>query len=307
MAQSTKNNTETSSKATEGFLSNFLISVLSKLLALPLFILAYRVIPSMHWPYLADRIILFIVIIIFTYMIMKFFKIIILPAFLLTIVFLTYGTIQHKYGFKNLYKDYENIFYSALYDPVPKKLTLNNYIPFPNERPIRKAINYTSPIVRNFSLAAINKHFKEQQQHSPYRTIIQCFAIFKEINTKWNYVNDPKSRDYYAKASESIKYLSGDCDDHSTLMAACVKSVGGTPRLILTTKHIYPELLVGNRKDLKKIDSLIHYKLFNEESKGKQLNYHYDPDGKIWINLDYTEKYPGGEFLSEKVLGILNI
>ncbi len=238
---------------------------------------------------------------------MKVFKVIILPAFLLTILFLTYGTIQHQYGFKDLYKDYEAMFYSLLYDPVPKKLVIKNYLPFPNERPIRKAINYTSPIVRNFALNAIDKNFKEYQQHATYRTIIQCFAIFKEINTKWNYVNDPTSRDYYAKASESIQYLAGDCDDHSTLMAACIKAVGGTSRLILTTKHIYPELWVGNKTDLHKIDSLIHHKLFKIESEGKQLHYHFDTDGKIWINLDYTEKYPGGQFLSEKVLGILII
>jgi hypothetical protein len=53
------------------------------------------------------------------------------------------------------------------------------------------------------------------------------------------------------------------------------------------------------------INLLIHNELFKQEAKGKKLFYHVDTDGKVWINLDYTAHYPGGEFLSEKVLGIL--
>jgi transglutaminase-like putative cysteine protease len=33
-------------------------------------------------------------------------------------------------------------------------------------------------------------------------------------------VSDPKDTDYIAAASESLSYFSGDCDDHSILMAA---------------------------------------------------------------------------------------
>ena len=42
------------------------------------------------------------------------------------------------------------------------------------------------------------------------------------------------------RATESLLYFSGDCDDHSILMAASVKAIGGTPRLIHTKGHIYP-------------------------------------------------------------------
>jgi hypothetical protein len=34
-------------------------------------------------------------------------------------------------------------------------------------------------------------------------------CCFKEINSKWNYVSDPKARDYIASASESLLYFSG--------------------------------------------------------------------------------------------------
>jgi hypothetical protein len=83
-------------------------------------------------------------------------------------------------------------------------------------------------------------HFKKTSKninYSDYRTLIQCFAVFKEINSRWNYVSDPKDGDYIATASES-RLFSGDCDDHSILMAASVRAIGGTPRLI-HTKDIF--------------------------------------------------------------------
>ena len=80
--------------------------------------------------------------------------------------------------------------------------------------------------------------------------MIQCFAVFKEINTRWNYVNDPKGQEYIAYASESLQHFSGDCDDHAILMTACIKAIGGTARIIHTGGHLYPEMLIGNKNDL---------------------------------------------------------
>jgi len=283
-----------------------LLSLLSKLLAIPVFIWVYRLLPNHPWPYYLDKILLFILIFVLTQMILRWLRKAILLAAVLAFAFLLYGSLTHHYGFYSLYRDYAAMLYAAVYDPIPTPINFNKLKPFPNERPIRRAIDYRSPAVRDFALFCVNKHFKSYQRpQDPYRTLIQCFAVFKEINRRWNYVNDPKSRDYYARASESVRYLSGDCDDHSTLMAACVKSIGGTPRLILTTKHIYPELYIGDLHDLEHINLLIREELFPEESQRKRINFHQDEDGKVWINLDYTATYPGGEFLSEKVLGIL--
>jgi len=108
-------------------------------------------------------------------------------------------------------------------------------------------------------------------------------------------------------ASESLEFLSGDCDDHSILMAACVRAIGGTPRLIHTKGHIYPEILIGNMNDLETANFLIKNKLFVKESYGQQLHYHIDERNQIWLNLDYTAKYPGGPFMSEEILGALTL
>ena len=197
--------------------------------------------------------------------------------------------------------------YSMNDNPYPQDIIVSKLLPFPNKSKIKNAIEFENPIVRDFAIMATSKHFKKIKGYHDYFTMIQCFAVFKEINSRWNYVSDPKGRDYIATASESLKYLSGDCDDHSILMAACIRSIGGTPRLIHTDGHMYPEMLIGSKADLEKANYLIKKVLFVEESKGKSINYHIDDRGYIWLNLDYTARFPGGPFLHDEILGVLTL
>lgn len=197
--------------------------------------------------------------------------------------------------------------YTMSDNPFPQDIIVAKLLPFPNKSKIINAIEYQNPKVRNFAIMATNEHFKGIKGYSDYRTIIQCFAVFKEINSRWNYVNDPKQGDYIATASESLQFFSGDCDDHSILMAAAVRSIGGTPRLIHTKGHIYPEILIGSLIDLEKVNYLIKNVLFTKETQGKKLHYHIDERGQIWLNLDYTAKYPGGPFMYEEILGALTL
>jgi hypothetical protein len=90
-------------------------------------------------------------------------------------------------------------------------------------------------------------------------------------------------------------------------MAACVRSIGGTPRLIHTGGHIYPEIYIGNKVDLEKINYLIKKVLFPKESAGKTIHYHIDERGQVWLNLDYTATYPGGPFMQQEILGALTL
>lgn len=285
---------------------NALVSVISVLTTLPLFIVLYKWLPRMDWPYHSDKLLLYLVVFgVVQLFVLKFKKMILLIAAFIFVLLSIGSFSQRIYSHRSLIQDYIAMLYTSFYDPVGKKIDLNKLNPFPNERAIRRAINYTNPVLRNFSIRAVNKHFREKQKGHKYRTIIQSMAVFKEINTQWNYVNDPKSRDYFAKASESALLLAGDCDDHSILMAAAIKSIGGTTRLILTTRHIYPELLIGDKNDLEQIVLLVARDLFESETKKRPLHYHIDKDGKVWINLDYTAPYPGGKFLAEPILGIM--
>ena len=221
------------------------------------------------------------------------------------LITLIYGTLFAEYGFQRVFEDYRSMIFSMQEDPHPQDLIISKLLPFPNKSKIIDAVNFTNPKVRNFALYATTKHFKDIKGHAKDRKLIQCFAVFKEIKQRWNYVNDPKGQEYIAAASESIQHFSGDCDDHAILMSACIKAIGGTPRIIHTGGHMYPEMLIGDKNDLETAVYLIKEVLFVEESKNKEIHYHIDERGKIWLNLDYTAKFPGGPFMKEEILGEL--
>lgn len=90
-------------------------------------------------------------------------------------------------------------------------------------------------------------------------------------------------------------------------MAACVRAIGGTPRIINTGNHLYPEILIWSKRNFEAINFLIKEIVFKKENKGNTIHYHIDERGEIWLNLDYTAKYPGGPFLSKKILGALTL
>jgi hypothetical protein len=66
-------------------------------------------------------------------------------------------------------------------------------------------------------------------------------------------------------------------------------------------------LLIGTNKEIEMVNFLIREELFKKEVAQKSIYYHVDEHQNIWLNMDYTAKYPGGPFLSEEVLGVLNL
>ena len=284
-----------------------IIFVLNILIAVPVFIIIHQNLFNPNWIFNLDRVVLFILIVVIIQLILRFLRTIILICIALYVLVLFYGSVIGNYGFNSVYEDYNSMMYTMSDNPFPQDIIIAKLLPFPNKSKIINAIEYQNPKIRNFAIMATSKYFKDVKGYSDYRTIIQCFAVFKEINRRWNYVSDPKEGDYIATASESLLYFSGDCDDHSILMAASVKAIGGTPRLIHTKGHIYPEILIGSNIDLEKVNYLIKNVLFVNESNEKQLHYHIDERGQVWLNLDYTATYPGGPFLSEEILGALTL
>jgi hypothetical protein len=283
--------------------ANVLVGILSFLLAFPLFILAYYRLPDLEWPYHSDKILVFFVIAVLLLLMVRSFKFIIITAVAAVVGWLWYGTVTDQYGFEQLYRDGKNVL-SGMKNDSENKIVLSGTRSLSTDKEILNAIDYKNPVVRDFAVRAANKYFKEEQQDSKmhYRILIQCFAVFKKINRSWNYVSDPKEDEYIARADESVKLLAGDCDDHSILMAASIKAIGGTPRLVYTDGHIYPEILIGDEEDLQHVSGLIREKLFPKESNEKPIHYHEDNNGNVWLNLDYTASYPGGRFMGDEVI-----
>lgn len=284
-----------------------IIFVLNILITIPIFIIAHQNLVVLDWANHFDRILLFIVILVVIQLALRALRRVTLISVILYFILLLFGTLSGEYGFQSVFEDYRSMVYTMSENPYPQDIIISKLLPFPNKSKILDAVEYQNPRIRNFAIMATSKHFREVKGYHEIHTIVQSFAIFKEINSRWNYVSDPKGRDYIAKATESLQYLSGDCDDHSVFMAACIKSIGGTTRLIHTKGHIYPELYIGTQKDLEQINYVIKKVLFPTESKNQTLNYHIDERGNIWLNLDYTAKYPGGPFMNEEILGALTL
>ena len=284
-----------------------IIFALNFLIAVPVFIIIHQNTINPNWYFNLDRIFLFLLILVIIQLVLRVLRTIIIVCIALYLIALLFGTFSGRYGFSSVFEDYRYMIYSMSDSPNPQDIIISKLLPFPNKSKIINAIEFENKRIRDFSLWATTKNFREIKGYSKYRTIIQCFAVFKEINSRWNYVNDPKGKEYIADATESLTYLSGDCDDHSVLMAACIKSIGGTPRLIHTGGHIYPEIAIGNAADMETINYLVKKVLFVKESEGKKLHYHIDERGMIWLNLDYTATYPGGPFMSEEILGALTL
>ena len=284
-----------------------IIFALNILITIPVFIIAHQNFITLDWAHHIDRILLFLIILTVFQLLLRALRRVTLISVILYVIMLIYGTLSGKYGFQSIFEDYRSMIYTMNDNPYPQDIIITKLLPFPNKSKIIDAVEYQNPKIRNFAIIAINKNFMDIKGYHDYSTIVQAFAVFKEINSRWNYVSDPKGHDYIAKATESVQYLSGDCDDHSIFMAACIKSIGGTMRLIHTKGHIYPELLIGSKIDLERINYAIKKDLFPTESKNKSINYHIDERGKIWLNLDYTAKYPGGPFMNEEILGALTL
>lgn len=284
-----------------------IIMVLSLLITIPIFIILHQNLIDLKWPFNLDRIFIFLFVFAAIFFLLMLLRTIIIICIALYLLVLFYGSVIGNYGFNEISEDYNSMIYTMSDNPYPQDIIVAKLLPFPNKSKIINAIEYQDPKVRNFAIMATTKHFKNIKGYSDYRTTIQCFAVFKEINNRWNYVNDPKEGDYIATASESLQYFSGDCDDHSILMAAAIRSIGGTPRLIHTKGHIYPEILIGSLIDLEKVNFLIKNVLFVKESKRKVIHYHIDERGQVWLNLDYTAQYPGGPFMYEEILGALTL
>jgi hypothetical protein len=284
-----------------------IITFLSYFFVLPVFIILHKVLPDPNWPLHLDRVLLATAIYFLIRLLLNVFKPVILIGFVLAIVWLTYGSIRKKYGFINFYNDYKVLLYSMANSPNPEHIAITELKAFPLKSQVKAAIDYKSEKVRNLAVKLASKNFEKFKEgiYNKHRVTIQSFSIFKEINSRWNYVSDPESSEYFAKASETADLFAGDCDDHAVFMSACLKAIGARPRMIHTTGHLYPEIYIGDKQDLEEINYLIREKLFVEETKGQSLHYHIDEKGNIWLNLDYTENFPGGRFMDEEILGVI--
>lgn len=298
-------------------ISIVVIGLVAGILAIPLFIFLYNFFPELSFTIgkkliRIDHIILFLSLFFIIYYLLKKLRVIVYILLVGGAIVFTITNFSDIYTVNNLYHDTQSFLTDLSKHSLKEKFFFREF-QFRQEDRLREAIDYKNPVVRNYAVNIANKHFSDKRNLSTQLKWVHFFSIFKEINSKWNYVYDPKSEEYYSKASETIKHLDfdntfkGDCDDHSILMAACIKAVGGEVRLVRTKVkqpdgteigHLYPEVKFGTTKDLEKVVYLIKNIYFVEETKGKTIHYYQDPKGFIWLNFDYNDAYPGNPYQS---------
>lgn len=301
-----------------GMMQLLLLILIVILLSFPLFIIIYNDVPPVYLPFSdhirIDHVLTFSTVFLIVYYLARKIRYILYLLFGTAVFTMIVLTATKKYTFYDLYLDYASFIYninkSAIRFEFTEPQNPEDKI-FPRASEFRAAIDYTNEIVRNYAADIAVMHFEEYSNSSNLR-LIQFFSVFKEVRKRWRYVYDPVDSEYFAKASETVLQLrsdgkfKGDCDDYSILMAACIKAIGGEVRLIRTqvssggnvTGHVYPEVLVGNIKELENINYLIKQVLFVKENKDEPIYYHVDEKDRVWLNFDYNDYYPGGKYQS---------
>ena len=288
----------------------FINIIATLILSIPAFILFYKYVPEIKlvtadtYILRLDYIITAIVVFFFIYKMVRLMKKIILGIILMLFIYLLTNMLLSRYSFKDIAQDYKSLIIYLLEEPIEVPF-LPESASFRNAAKIKAAVMPDNPAVRNFAVVISIKHFNDSYLYRRYGSVVRYFSIFKEIKSRWNYVHDPGHVEYYAPARESIIHMSGDCDDYSILMVSCILAVGGEARIVRTIGHVYPEVKICHKQDFIKYNLLIR-QLFEEESKGKDIFYHVDNEGYIWLNFDYTDTYPGGKFMNPKIIGILH-
>jgi len=305
--------------------SGLFISILSIFFTIPVFVTFYKYLPQITIPIgkglRIDHFLLFsLIFVLFYILIHQFFRVtysLVLLFFLGTSI----SSLLGFYDFSNLYFDYASMLYRLNEQTISFEFE-EKKDPFSREALIVYAIDYNNPKVREVASNWAVKNFSEYQSVMPDYKTTHLLSIYKEVRNRWEYVFDPKDEDLYVKASNTLKLLEqdgklkGDCDDYSITMAALIKSVGGEVQLVRTlitnpdstvTGHLYPEVKIGDKKDLEKIAFLIKNELFPEESKNKAIYYYIDKDENIWLNFDYFDWYPGGKYPSKVRVSVLKV
>lgn len=293
----------------QGLAHGVIIYLVALILTLPLFILVYPHLPRWVLPvghgWRFDHLIALVVILVAFIILVRRFQLAVYTLLVVGLGSLTVTSLTGRYGFRDVYRDYAQFLGSLRQNTEPLPMMLQGEGPFAGAEEVQSRIDYRSPAVRSFAVRAATTWFTDVDIRSNEATLVQCFSVFKVINSSWRYVSDVKGGEYFATASESADLLAGDCDDHAILMAACIKAIGGEARLVRTTGHIYPELKVGDARAMDRAAYLIREMLFPDTAEHATLFYHTDQNGDRWINLDYTRAYPGGEVMDEVIRGIL--
>jgi transglutaminase-like putative cysteine protease len=289
---------------------NALLNLLSVLVVIPLAPYLNRFIPPvMIGSWNLDLVISLIVSFLITRLILWIFKPLIIPALAIVLLALIIDGFAHKYSFDDVVDDYQNMVQRNWLTREEKQADVLSLRPQHMEsrmektvKAVRSRMDYKDSVVRNFAISHSLDYFNDY--YAKYGEDARLLSLFKYIRYHFKYVPDPKRDEYFASPRETIlNGLGGDCDDHAILMASCIRAIGGMSRIVLIRGHAYPELYCGDRQDFEEMKSAI-VQLFTDPPV-KKLYFH-EYNGQYWINMDYSALHPGGPYLNNDVMAVVN-
>jgi hypothetical protein len=293
-----------------GHTRKVLLVLLSILAVIPLAPLINRYIPPLvlgNWN--LDLTVSIILAGTLTFLTLRLFRFLLLPAVGLLILVLIYNQLTNGYGFGNMIRDYKSMVQNNWGKKEQKEIDLvlrPTFFDGPLTKTVKalqSKVQPTDSVVRNWSVKHSLESFDEY--YPKYGSQVRLLSLFRHINSNFKYVSDSERDEYFATAKETIQNgMGGDCDDHTILMVTCMKAIGAHCRMILTDGHLYPELLCGDEKQFEMMQQAVIH-LFGNEAIDNM--YYHEQNGQYWINLDYTARYPGGPYVSETAYAIINL
>jgi transglutaminase-like putative cysteine protease len=256
----------------------------------------------------ADLLIAITISFLFVRFVLWLFKPLIIPSFLMVAVIFLFNMFTNTYTVSSVVKDYKNMVVTNWNNRSKKEKDLFLIKPSLFDSEVDKAvkgmkskINQKDTLLRKFSVTNSIRYFDES--YAQYGNTVRILSLFKYINQHFKYVSDPLRDEYYATPMETVEAgLAGDCDDHTILMIAALRSIGAKTRMVLSVDHVYPELFCGDKASFLRIQTAITDLFAQENFSGL---YYREENGEFWLNLDYSAHYPGGPYVNNKAYAVV--
>jgi hypothetical protein len=168
---------------------------------------------------------------------------------------------------------------------------------------VLRAIDPSDPITRNLAVQIAS------EENGPFQ-VEQVARIWTHDRAEWDYVNDPRGGEYFARASETITNgFAGDCDDFAITLAAMIEAIGGRTRIVMMDGpeggHAYTEACIDDEPTEIARRLSVHFRRHWDRRLGRQqavreISYRSDSSCRAWLNLDWNAPVPGGPYGNER-------
>lgn len=244
----------------------------------------------------------------FIWLVLRIFEPLMIPILLVVIGILTWNSFTGNFSYAEMIDAYKSLVKRNWIMREKKQADILSFAPqhVDNKltsltKKLRGKMDYKDSVVRNYAVKASLVYFKDY--YEKYGSNARFLSLFKYIRFHFQYVPDAKRDEYFATPRETIlNGLGGDCDDYAVLMASCLRAIGGITRIVVIRGHAYPELYCGDKKGFENMQSAI-VQLFSDQSI--QKIFFHEHDENYWINMDYTALHPGGYYLNNEVLTVV--